>query len=90
MRTKTYYTVVKYDPNTWNMDGSPIVERESGTKHRTVRGAERKRRDLLNYRSGMWSAAWYKSEVVAVDPDGTYRPLNGYEEQAIVMYDYPG
>lgn len=79
---KTYYTVVKYSLNTWHTDGTPIIERESGTRHRSPRTAALKLSELLNYnrKAGTWSAAWHRAEVVAVEPGGAYRRLTPEED----------
>lgn len=79
---KTYYTVVRYSANSWCADGSPVIERDSGTRHRSPRTAARKLSELLAYdsKTGTWSAAWHGAHVVAVEPDGTYRGLTPTEE----------
>lgn len=78
---KTYYTVVKYSPNSWYPDGAPVIERESGTRHRSPRAAAKKLSALLNHnrKTGTWSAAWHNARVVAVEPGGIHRGLTPEE-----------
>jgi hypothetical protein len=83
------YTIVKFSPNTWNSDGSPIIERESTTTHRSLRAAEKKHRELIGYnrKAGTWSAQWHGSQIVAITETG-YRSLTPEEEEAIYNIEY--
>lgn len=66
---KRYYTVAVKSPNSWNMDGSPIIEYDCGHKHRTLSGAVKCRNNLISYNknTGMWSAKWNRAEVISFD-----------------------
>ncbi len=83
------YKIVRFSPNAWNADGSSIIERESTTTHRSLRAAERKHRELIGYnkKTGMWSADWHGSQIVAITETG-YRALTLEEEEAIYNIEY--
>jgi hypothetical protein len=85
----TKYTIVRFSPNIWNSDGSPIIERESGTTHRTLKAAERKHQELIGYnrKTGTWSAQWHGSQIVGITETG-YRTLTLEEEEAIYNIEY--
>lgn len=55
------YTVFKFDPNSWHMDGSHVILRDCGHKHKSPRTAARCKQTLLAYNrhAHMWSAAWH-------------------------------
>lgn len=63
------YGVVVVSNHTWQMDGSPVVERCCGHQHRTIRGAVRCLRKLRGYdpKTQTWNAAWHRAEVRGYD-----------------------
>jgi len=63
-----YYHVVRFSPTSWHMDGSGVVERDCGHKHRSRRTAEQCLSRLLAYdhRTQTWSAAWHGAVVQPV------------------------
>lgn len=67
MNTNTKYHVVKFSQNSWNPDGSGIVECDCGHKHRTVATAQRCLDNLMHYNGETWSARWHKSVIRHVD-----------------------
>ncbi len=85
----TKYKIVRFSPNTWNSDGSTIIERESTTTHRSLRAAERKHRELIGYNKkiGMWSADWHGSQIVAITETGC-RSLTPEEEEKIYNIEH--
>jgi hypothetical protein len=85
------YTIVRFSQNTWYSDGSPIIERESGTTHRSLRAAEKKHRELIGYnrKTGTWSAQWHGSQIVGITETG-YRSLTPEEVEEIYNIEYEG
>lgn len=64
-----YYQVQKHCPSTRNVDGTPIIQRHCGHKHRSHEAAESCRQRLLAYNksSNTWSAAWHNSQIFRID-----------------------
>lgn len=62
------YTVAVVSPNSWHVDGSPIIECECRHVHRTLTGAHRCLRDLTRTNpDGTTSARWYRAHVRNID-----------------------
>ena len=61
---KQYFSVMTISKNSWNTDGTPIIENECGHKHRTISGAYKCLRNLTKSdSSGMSSAKWYHAKI---------------------------
>ena len=69
---KKYYQVIKKSVSSWHADGSPIIERDCGHKHRTAAAATKCKKNLLykNHPDGTWSAAWHNCGVYAITDRG--------------------
>ena len=65
----TTYTVVRYSANSWHGDGTRVIERDCGHRHRTIAAAARCLDNLIDYnpRTRMWSAAWNRATLMHGD-----------------------
>ena len=85
------YRIIITALNTWHMDGTPIVEREHGTTHRSLKAAHRQHKKLLGYNSKTHTraAAWHRSFISEVYPDGSYRfGLDAADREALDRITY--
>lgn len=64
----TTYSIIVVSNNSRHGDGSPVIERDCGHRHRTLAGAERCHRQLTKRQpDGMYRADFYRSEIRRAD-----------------------
>lgn len=68
-KEKITYTIMVQSCNSWHTDGSPVIERDCGHRHRTLSGAARCLHKLYAYdrKTDMHSAAWHRADIYHSD-----------------------
>ena len=78
------YKVMVVSNNSWNVDGSAIIERECEHNHRTLSGACRCMENLQKMSDGNRSAKWFNAEIRHADES----PLTEEENSKIMNIEY--